>query len=164
MAGTSASRGERGSRMSEFSDRHRALLTTLCDTVIPAIEHQPDPHGFYARKASDLGVPDGVAQIIQTMPDEQRAGLLSLLDALEEQNFTRFSQRSREQVLRNLSLMGPQPAAGVQGLINMTLFLFYGLPDELGRNPNWEMFGYPGPVSAPPQVDKTLPIFTPEGG
>ncbi len=29
----------------------------------------------------------------------------------------------------------------------MTLFLAYGMPDpHTGRNPNWDVFGYPGQI------------------
>jgi choline dehydrogenase-like flavoprotein len=149
--------------MSDFSEQHRAILTALCDTVVPSIERTPDPHGFFSRKASDLGVADGVMQLMLSMPDEQRIGLIGLLEALGAQNFTALSQRSREQVMLNLALLGPQPAAGIQGLVSMTLFLYYGLPDDLGRNPNWEAFGYPGPVSPPPQAEKALKPLVPEG-
>ena len=46
----------------------------------------------------------------------------------------------------------------------MTLFLHYGAPDpQTGQNPNWKTFGYPGPISAPPQVEKPLKIHEPEG-
>jgi choline dehydrogenase-like flavoprotein len=149
--------------MSQFSDRHREILTVLCDTVVPSIEQQPDPHGFFARKASDLAIADAVLGLLDTMPEEQQAGFAGLLDALEAQGFAHLSQASREQVMRNVALLGPLPAAGIQGLINLTLFLYYGLPDQAGRNPNWEMFGYPGPVSAPPQAPRALQPFVPEG-
>ncbi len=43
----------------------------------------------------------------------------------------------------------------------LTLLFFYALPDAEGLNPNWEAFGYPGPVSAPPppeQAPKTINV------
>ena len=47
----------------------------------------------------------------------------------------------------------------------MTLFLTYGAPDpETGQNPNWRTFGFPGPISAPPDIPKTLEIHEPEPG
>ncbi|HEY8582224.1 MAG TPA: GMC family oxidoreductase, partial [Capillimicrobium sp.] len=71
---------------------------------------------------------------------------------------------SREQLLRNLALLGPAVAAGVATLVNVTLFLFYGLPDPAtGQNPAWRTFGYPGPVSAPPTGTKTITPHTPSG-
>lgn len=149
--------------MSQFADRYREVLTVLCDTVVPSIERRPDPHGFFARKASDLGIAEAALGLIAAMPEDQQAGLAGLLDALEAQGFAHLSQRSREQVMRNVALLGPQPAAGIQGLINLTLFLYYGMPDQTGRNPNWETFGYPGPISPPPATEPPLRPLVPDG-
>src|SRR3712207_2929177 len=136
-----------------LSDPQRETLRLFCDTVVPRIERDPDPAGLWARTATDLGVPDAVEGLIATLDDELRAGLLQLLDAIAAQGIARMpSQLSREQVLRNLSLASPEAAGGIQALVGMTLFLQYGMPDpQTGRNPNWELFGYPGPTSAPPQ-------------
>ncbi len=149
--------------MSEFTEVHREVLTALCDTVVPAIERRDDPDGFYARRASDVGVPQVLEQFLTAMPDDQRGGLLQLLDALAGQRFVAASQRSREQVLRNVGLLGPDAAAGVQALQTLTLFFHYGLPDpQTGQNPNWATFGYPGPLSLPPQTPKPITPITPE--
>ena len=88
-----------------------------------------------------------------------------LIDALGGQGITRApSQESREQILRNTALSDPRAAAGVAALIGMTLFLHYGAPDpQTGQNPNWKTFGYPGPISPPPQVEKPLKIHEPRG-
>src|SRR5919201_1455779 len=142
-----------------LSDSQRAILTAVCDTVVPALPRDRDPHGLWGRKASDLGVDEGAAQLISEIPDpELRGGLLILLDAIGGQGITREpSQESREQILRNTALSDPRAAAGVAALIGMTLFLHYGAPDpETGKNANWETFGYPGPASAPPQAEKPL--------
>jgi choline dehydrogenase-like flavoprotein len=149
-----------------LSDSQRAILTAVCDTVVPSLPRDRDPHGLWGRKASDIGVDLGAAQLISEIPDpELRAGLLQLIDALGGQGITRApSQESREQILRNTALSDPRAAAGVAALIGMTLFLTYGAPDpQTGKNPNWETFGYPGPVSSPPQVEKPLRIHQPEG-
>ena len=144
--------------MSVLSDRDRATLAAVCDTVVPAIARERDPDGLWGRSASDLGVDVGAAQLIEEIPDPQlQAGLVQLLQALGGQGIGRASQPSSEQILRNVALSNPQAAAGVSALINMTLFLHYGVPDpETGQNPNWRAFGYPGPVSAPPKVPKPL--------
>jgi choline dehydrogenase-like flavoprotein len=152
--------------MTSIDDTRREVLTVLCDTIVPAVAREEDPDGFYARRASDVGVPQVLAEMLEGMPDDQRAGLLELLGALGEQGFTRASQRSREQILRNVALLGPDAAAGVGALTSLTLFLFYGLPDEQGRNPAWTTFGYPGPptpVSPPPQRERPLRPLAPEG-
>ena len=148
-----------------LSDSQRAVLTAVCDTVVPSLPRDRDPDGLWGRKASDLGVDVAAAQLISEIPDpELVAGLQQLIDALGGQGIARApSQESREQILRNTALSDPRAAAGVASLIGMTLFLTYGMPDETGGNPNWESFGYPGPASPPPQVEKPLRIHEPAG-
>ena len=151
---------------SVLSDSQRAVLTAVCDTVVPSLPRDRDPEGLWTRKASDLGVDFGADQLISEIPDpELRAGILQLIDAIGGQGITRApSQESREQILRNTALSDPRAAAGVASLIGMTLFLHYGAPDpQTGKNPNWETFRYPGPASAPPQVEKPLKIHEPAG-
>ncbi len=149
-----------------LSDSQQAVLTAVCDTVVPSLARNRDPDGLWGRKASDIGVDAGAALLISEIPDpELRGGLLQLIDALGGQGITRApSQESREQILRNTALSDPRAAAGVAALIGMTLFLHYGAPDpQTGKNPNWETFGYPGPISAPPEVEKPLKIEEPQG-
>src|SRR5215208_5716393 len=149
-----------------LSDSQRAVLTAVCDTVVPSLPRDRDPHGLWGRKASDLGVDAGAAQLISEIPDpELRGGLLQLIDALGGQGITRApSQESREQILRNTALSDPRAAAGVAALIGMTLFLHYGAPGpQTGQNPNWKTFRYPGPASAPPQIEKPLRLHEPAG-
>ena len=149
-----------------LSDSQRAILTAVCDTVVPSLPRDRDPDGLWARKASDLRVDQGAAQLIAEIPDPAlQGGLLELIDAIGGQGIVRApSQQSREQILRNTALSDPRAAAGVAALIGMTLFLHYGAPDpETGQNPNWKALAYPGPISAPPQVEKPLRIHEPEG-
>ncbi len=149
-----------------LSDSQQAVLTAVCDTVVPSLARNRDPDELWRRKASDIGVDMGAALLISEIPDpELRGGLLQLIDALGGQGITRApSQESREQILRNTALSDPRAAAGVAALIGMTLFLHYGAPDpQTGKNPNWETFGYPGPISAPPEVEKPLKIEEPQG-
>ncbi len=149
-----------------LSDAQQAILTAVCDTVVPSLPRDRDPEGLWGRKASDIGVDAGAAQLISEIPDpELRGGLLMLLEALGGQGITRApSQESREQILRNTALADPRAAAGVAALIGMTLFLHYGAPDpQTGQNPNWKAFRYPGPSSPPPQVEKPLRIHEPQG-
>jgi choline dehydrogenase-like flavoprotein len=149
--------------LSEITETRRAVLAALCDAVAPPVAHDPDPDGFFARKASEVGVAPAVEGVLAGMPPEQRGGLFQLVDALADQGFTRSSQRSQEQILRNIALTGPQPAAGVQALTGLVLFLYYGLPDERGQNPNWKTFGYPGPLGIPSQAPRPIEPFVPDG-
>jgi choline dehydrogenase-like flavoprotein len=147
-----------------LDDSRRAVLRAICDTVVPAIERDRDPDGFWGRKASDLGTDAGVEQMLAQIPDpELRGGLVELIDALGGQGIARHpSQLSREQILRNASFSSPQAAAGIAALVGATLFLHYGAPDpQSGQNPNWRTWGYPGPVSPPPQVPKPLELWRP---
>ena len=76
-----------------------------------------------------------------------------------------MSQLSREQILRNVSLLGIQASAGVGALVGLTLFCHYGAPDpETGQNPNWAAYGYPGPTGAPKQAEKPIKPLVPDNG
>ena len=149
-----------------LSDTQRETLRLFCDTVVPRIERHPDPGGFWARTASDLGVPEAVEQLIAGLDEQIQSGLQDLLDAIASQGIARMpSQLSREQVLRNLSLASPEAAGGIQALTGMTLFLQYGMPDpQTGRNPNWEVFGYSGPTAPAAQVPKPIEPLVPADG
>jgi choline dehydrogenase-like flavoprotein len=142
----------------EFLNQPRAeVLRTVCDTIVPSLEHVPDPHGHWARSASAYGVPESVAEMLATLPPEMQEGMGQLLDALAAQGFTGASQASREQLLRNLSLASSDAAAGIGALSGLTLLLHYGAPDPTtGRNPVWDLLGYPGPISAPPPEPKSI--------
>ena len=75
-----------------LSESQRATLKLFCDTIVPAIEHDPDPDGFWARRASELGVEQGVEELIADLDDELQAGLCELLDALDSQNRARMQE------------------------------------------------------------------------
>ena len=149
----------------QLSDARRVTLRAVCDTVVPSLAREPDPHGLWARSASDLGVPEAAEQALLAMPAPQRDGLGELLDALADQRFAERSQASREQTLRNVALLGGrQAAAGVAGLVTLTLFLAYGMPDPAtGHNANWRAFGYPGPQRPPSPEAKPIRPTEPEG-
>ena len=149
-----------------LGEAERKVLAAVCDTVIPAIEREPDPHGFWGRSATDMDVHRGVQQLIEGIPDTvMRGGIAQLLDAIGAQGILRApSQASREQILRNIGLSGPEASAGVAALIGMTLFIAYGAPDaRTGQNVNWQVLEYPGPVSPPPDAPKTLQVHRPRG-
>lgn len=149
--------------MSELTDTQREVLAAVCDTIVPAIPRVPDHDGFFARKASDLWVPQVIQYLLTSFPDDQRASLIALLDALAGQDFLDRQLRSRERILYGTLLTGPDAAAAIDALRSLTVFLFYGLADEHGQNPNWSTLGYPGPIAAPPARKKPLPPCTPEG-
>src|SRR5690349_19634761 len=148
--------------MSQLTEAQRTTLRVVCDTVVPTIPAVDDPDGFWSRAATDVGADQMLEQALVAMPPEQAGGLAQLLDALEQQGFSGMSQLSREQVFTNLSLASMDAAVGVSVLIGLTLmFTYAGVDPASGRNPFWTTLGYPGPISAPPQEPKTIPVLDP---
>ncbi len=119
--------------MTEITDNHRAVLRALADTIVPSIPRDDDPTGFWAASGSAMGADIAVAQVISGLPDDQRHGLLSLLDGMHVFGFATGSQRSREQVIRNVALMGTAPAAGMKALASLTTAMAYSVPDDRGQ-------------------------------
>jgi choline dehydrogenase-like flavoprotein len=147
-----------------LTEAQRETLRAFCDTIVPSVPRAGDPDGFWARKASDLAIEQGVEQVLLTLPPELQAGLAQLLDVLAQQSFAQVSQLSREQILTNMTMADVDAAQGVAALTGMTLFLYYGAPDpQTGQNPNWKTLGYPGPAIPPVQADKAIRPLVPEG-
>jgi choline dehydrogenase-like flavoprotein len=148
----------------EMSDTRRTVLRTVCDTFFPSLPESDDPLGFWRRKASDLLVDQMVEAYLNTnVPQEQRAGLYFLLEALAASGFSEIDQQAREQILHQVAASSPQAAAGIDALRQLTLLMAYGAPDQHGRNPNWVLLGYPGPISPPPSEPKAIQPLIPEG-
>src|SRR6188472_505192 len=102
--------------MSELNESRRAVLRAVCNTVVPSISHEPDPTGLWKRSGTDMGADQGIEQVFGTLPEETFAGMMELLDGLDAQGFTKLSQPSREQILRNVAMVGPEAAAGISTL------------------------------------------------
>lgn len=148
----------------ELSAAQRAVLRAVCDTFFPTIEASGDPSGFWKRKASDLHVDQMVeAYLNANVPEPLRVGLYFLLDGMGSFGFVDASQEAREQILQNVAALSPDAAAGVDAFRQLTLMMAYGAPDQTGRNPNWAILGYPGPISAPPPEPKPIQPVVPAG-
>lgn len=148
-----------------LTEIQRQTLRVFCDTIVPSIERERDPHGLWARSASDLGIPEAAEQGLLGMPAETREGLLGLLDGLAQAGFNTHTQASREQTLKITGLaFGTPGQAGIGGLTKLVLLLTYGAPDPAtGQNPNWAALHYPGPLSMPPAEPKTITPVVPDG-
>jgi choline dehydrogenase-like flavoprotein len=158
------------------SQTQQAVLRELCDTYVPRLNRADDPTGFWARTASDLGVDRVLAQfLVERVSDNQRGGLLGLLDALAAQGFVGAPQDQREGILHAVSQSSQQAALGLTFYEKQTLLLAYGLTENAlpdpnlvtygsprGQNPNWEVLGYPGPVSVPHPKPKQIETMVPE--
>ena len=130
-----------------LSEVQRAALAALCDTFCARVERDEDPTGFWARTASDLGIPEVIEQQLAggLVPEEGLEGLRQLLDALAENGIVEAPPQAREAIVKGFMASGPEALAGLGAMKGLTHLLFYALPDEQGRNPNWEAIGYPGP-------------------
>jgi len=146
-----------------LSEIQRDTLRELCDTFAPSLAVPGDKAAFYARAASDLGVPEAVEQSLAAqVPEDQLEGLRGLLDALQAEGFSDAAPPAREAIVHAFMDAGPESLAGMSAFKGLALMLFYGMPDpQTGRNPNWEAIGYPGPVSAPPDVPKPIELVRP---
>jgi len=148
--------------MSTFSESQRATLRAICDTFVPRIEVADDPHGFWARQASDIAVDVAVEAYIESRLDPAaREGLRSLLDVFTAQDFPGQDQATREGMLEGFKAFGPEVSAGIQAFGSLTLLHNYGLA-IVGGNPNWKTTGYPGPIGPAPEVPKPIRLWAPD--
>ncbi len=143
-----------------LTDAQFRTLTALCDTLIPSIERNDDPHGFWKRKASDLDVPTLVTRAVRDLqPEDQQRDFKLILDLLNQpvtaglvtgqfRPFADLASTAREKVLQNWSISPlPQLRRAFQGLKRLACGLFYSALDETGRNPSWPALHYPGPFA-----------------
>jgi acyl-CoA reductase-like NAD-dependent aldehyde dehydrogenase/choline dehydrogenase-like flavoprotein len=154
-----------------FDDAQRATLATLCDTFVPSLdppEGEDDPTGFWARSASDFGVPGAVEiTLLQSgIPDEQVVGMRGLLDALAAQGLVAdATQEQREAIVHGFG-EDPEASVGIDALRGVCLTMHYALPDlGTGVNPNWPGMGYPGPQALPKpaeEVDRPIHPIVPD--
>lgn len=152
-----------------LSEVQRAALAAVCDTFAAPVRRDEDPTGFWARSASDMGIPAIIEERLAggLVPEEQLAGLRELLDALAANGIAQAPLEGREAIVGGFMDSGPEALAGLSGLKGLTHLLFYALPDPAtGRNPNWEAIGYPGPRAVPPSPEdapKTIAVTRPQG-
>lgn len=145
----------------ELNETQRATLRAVCDTVVPHVEDRDE---FWARTASDIGVDAALERLVAGLPEDLAVGLFFLLEVLAAQGFATASQEERERQLESLAELSPDAALGVQAYRQLTLLLNYGLPDAAGRNPNWAVLGYPGPLGPPPAEPKLIRPLPTDGG
>jgi choline dehydrogenase-like flavoprotein len=150
---------------SVLTDAQRSTLEALCDTFVPAVEadsQDPVEREFMGRAASDMAIPAQIeGAFADTLIPEEIAQFAGLLDALADEGFVEAQLEARTQIVHAYRDQDPAAKLGLHSLKALTFLFFYALPDEQGRNPNWEAIGYPGPVSPPPtpaQAPKTISV------
>jgi choline dehydrogenase-like flavoprotein len=153
-----------------LSDARRRTLEALCDTIVPSVEYDGDDEtvrAFMARSAGDLGVAGRIDGLMaEAMMPEEVEGFGLLLDRLSEADFAGLPLDARTRVMEQVAAGSPEGKLGINVFKNLTMLFFYALPDERGRNPNWDALGYPGPISAPPSAEeapKTIAVESMSG-
>jgi len=148
-----------------LSETRRRALEAVCDTFAPSLQVEDQREvrrAFYARSASDLGVPAQIEGLLaQTALPEEIEALGLLLDAFAAQDIAALPLEARTELVHAVASSSPEAKLGVRQLRALTFLFFYGLPDEAGHNPNWDAIGYPGPLSAAPspeQAPKTIAL------
>lgn len=154
-----------------LSETQRTTLAAVCDTYVPAVKTDDADEilrAFMARSASDMGVPGAIEGLMaQAMMPEEIEAMAALLDGLAQHGFADLPLEARTQLLAQVARSSHDARLGLRSLKGLTQLLFYGMPDEKGRNPNWEALGYPGPVSpapTPEQAPKTIRVEQLEPG
>ncbi len=150
---------------SVFDETQRATLAALCETYVPAVESDsgdPVERAFMERSALDLQLPAQIeGMLAEAMTADEIAEVAGLLHALGEHDFASLPVTDRTELVHGMRAADAAAKHGLDSLRGLTMLLFYALPDDAGRNPNWEAIGYPGPVSAAPspeQAPKTIQL------
>jgi choline dehydrogenase-like flavoprotein len=177
MATTQQPQAQTGAATWLTSDEMR-VLEAVCDTLIPSLAPpagEDDPHGLYARKASDLNVAQSIAETLALESPESKAdfkqllGLLNgpafgLLTISRPRSFMKMAPEQREEALQRMSNSSlAKLRQGFQAVKRLAVFIFYGAPTAERSNPNWRALDYtpaappPSPESAPKRI-RTLDI------
>ena len=147
-----------------ITETHRTVLRALADTVVPSLDRPDDPTGFWALSGSDLGAHAGVEAALSALPDQDRAGLLTLLDGLAAHGFAAAPRDMREEVMGGVARLGPEAAAAMSALVSLTVaFAYAGSDVGVPINPMWAAFGYPGAPPIEPGGDGAPQPFVPTG-
>ena len=152
-----------------LSERDRAILKAVCDTVVPAIERDRDPDGLLgAQRPATSGVDEGAAQLIAEIPDPTirggpRSQLLDALGAAGLPAAPRSSRASRSCATSRSPSPRPRPASPRWSGMTLFLALRRARPGDRPE-PELEDLRLPGPdLGRRREVPKPLEIHEPEG-
>lgn len=155
--GRPASAG-RGPEPDLLDPRSLIGLRALCDTLVPSLQVENNPGGFYGRRATDLGVDADVVRIVASyLSPDQRRDFLRFVRAVESPlwNFLltgrpgRLSHMAADDRERYILGWSNSRLAvrrrAFHALKRLVLFLFYAKALPSGYNPSWPVVGYDGP-------------------
>ncbi|PJF43792.1 MAG: hypothetical protein CUN55_07305 [Phototrophicales bacterium] len=153
-----------------FTEHDLAVLTLICDTLIPSLDTDTERYGLYKRKASDLNIPQLLAQAIESVAEpsaiqELRAFLSAIespfINMLLVRKALKFSEMNAAQRIELLHSWETSRfnlrRKAFQAVKRLALMLFYSVTDpQTKRNPNWEAIGYSGPPPNPQKQKTTI--------
>ncbi len=156
---------------SVLSSQERRVLRTVCDTLHPSLTAEPgDDAGLFGASASDLGVPEAMAEAIALLAPAQQRELRLFLRLIDSVFFgaavarvpagiNGMSPAQRGRFLFQLARSRiPQLRSGFQAVKRLSGFLYYTSSDLAGGNRVWGGMGYdpaPPSTSAEPGVNVT---------
>jgi choline dehydrogenase-like flavoprotein len=130
-------------------------LAAICDTLLPSIARADDPDGYWARRASDLDIPEKIIALAHTLKTEDRAQLEQLFGLLATpllgltwlgplKPAHQLSPAQRETLLRRWANSPLPPLRNAFNVLRkITAILYYGdVPPAKQANPNWQTIGY----------------------
>jgi choline dehydrogenase-like flavoprotein len=149
-------------------------LAAICDTFVAAVPMSPDPNGYWARRASDQGVPQRIIELLGTVKTEDQDNFAQLLGLIASpllgltwggplRPAHRLTEAQRARMLRawagsSLGLL----RNAFNTLRKATLFLYFGdVPAGMDTNPNHVALGYEKPALAPIPDPRPLPVERP---
>ncbi len=147
-----------------FTDQHRDILQTVCDTLIPAFEVQSHDHEialFWKRKASDLPVAETILSVMQSMPVEVQQEFEQVIELLDSalfigfttgnfHSFVHLDKVQKEKVLQSFANHWLPPLRQIFAVLKrLTAFIYYGTSFDDKDNPNWKAMGYELPPTLP---------------
>lgn len=161
-----------------FTPQEQYTLHLICETLLPSIDVDNDPHGFYKRSASDLVLTEHMVEALVEIASSEDLRLIRLFLQVIEigwlngllcrigRPFSNMTPRQREQLLHSwrLSRFNFRRMA-FQSLKRLAVFLYYALPDETGRNSNWDTMAYPPPPHMAPEhpISAIMPVDSSHG-
>jgi len=154
-----------------LTDAERRTLRALCDAMVPALAGTADPHGFFARRGSDLGLPALIEEGLAEAPEHLRAQFRRLLRVMGSRaanlmlaagprGVAEMSASAAEAYLRSWGTSRlPLRRAAFQALKQVITFLFYASHPLGESNPNWPAIGFSGhPYVAPGAAPRITPL------
>jgi long-chain-alcohol oxidase len=160
-------------RTPTLTPRQRAVLVAVCDTLVPALSVESDPHHYFATGAKAADTAARVERLIDSLRDPfDRARLGFLLSALDSRlanlvlsgrvsRFSGMERHQREAVLRSWAHSRlPVRRAGFQALKRLTHVSYLAWPSSDLTHPAWNVVGHPGPLPQPEKTIQPLPTLT----